>query len=94
MQFTRPSMVAADGHRYNLVIELPPGQRTLFGPHGVPGLGILIAVISSGLVCFILARFLTSPSSAFDPRHSDLPQVILRHGPVCLHHAAVTRWQN
>ncbi|HZR55908.1 MAG TPA: ATP-binding protein [Terriglobales bacterium] len=61
MQFTRPSMVAADGHRYNLVIELPPGQRTLFGPHGVPGLGILIAVISSGLVCFILARFLTSP---------------------------------
>src|SRR5581483_5485413 len=34
---------------------------TLFGPHGVPGLGILIAVISSGLVCFILARFLTSP---------------------------------
>jgi two-component system sensor histidine kinase CpxA len=61
MQFSRPSMIAADGHRYNLVIELPPGQRTLFGPHGVPGLGILIAVISSGLVCFILARFLTSP---------------------------------
>ncbi len=61
MQFSRPSMIAADGHRYNLVIELPPGQRTLFGPHGVPGLGILIAVISSGLVCFVLARFLTSP---------------------------------
>jgi two-component system sensor histidine kinase CpxA len=61
MQFSRPSMIAADGHRYNLVIELPPGQRTLFGPHGVPGLGISIAVISSGLVCFVLARFLTSP---------------------------------
>jgi two-component system, OmpR family, sensor histidine kinase CpxA len=60
-QFLHPSMVAADGHRYSLVIELPPGQHTLFGPHGVPGLGILIAVISSGLVCFILARFLTSP---------------------------------
>ncbi|MCU1298778.1 MAG: Histidine kinase [Acidobacteriaceae bacterium] len=61
MQFLRPSMIAPDGHRYNLVIQLPPGQRTLFGPHGVPGLGILMAVISSGLVCFILARFLTSP---------------------------------
>jgi two-component system sensor histidine kinase CpxA len=61
MQFLHPSMAASDGHRYSLVIELPPGQRTLFGSHGVPGLGILIAVISSGLVCFILARFLTSP---------------------------------
>lgn len=61
MQFLRPSMIAADGHRYNLVIQLPPGQRTLFGPHGVPGLGILMAVVSSGLVCFTLARFLTSP---------------------------------
>jgi len=29
--------------------------------HGVPGLGILIAIISSGLVCYILARYLTSP---------------------------------
>jgi two-component system sensor histidine kinase CpxA len=61
MQFLHPSMTGPDGHRYSLVIELPPGQRTLFGPHGVPGLGILIAVISSGLVCFVLARFLTSP---------------------------------
>ena len=33
----------------------------MFGPHGVPGLGILIAIISSGLVCYILARYLTSP---------------------------------
>ena len=61
LQFLRQSMIAADGHRYTLVIEFPPEQRTLFGPHGVPGLGILIAVISSGLVCYILARYLTSP---------------------------------
>ena len=54
-------MTAADGHRYTLVIELPPEQHALFGPHGVPGLGILIAIISSGLVCYILARYLTSP---------------------------------
>jgi len=61
MQFLRQSMTAADGHQYTLVTELPPEQRTLFGPHGVPGLGILIAIISSGLVCYILARYLTSP---------------------------------
>jgi two-component system sensor histidine kinase CpxA len=61
LQFLRDSMTASDGHRYTLVIELPPEQRTLFGPHGVPGLGILIAIISSGLVCYILARYLTSP---------------------------------
>jgi two-component system sensor histidine kinase CpxA len=61
MQFLRESTIAADGHRYTLVTELPPEQHTLFGPHGVPGLGILIAILSSGLVCSILARYLTSP---------------------------------
>jgi len=61
MQFLRPSIVAADGRRYSMVIQLAPGQRTLFGPHGMPWLGILIAVLSSGLVCYLLARYLTSP---------------------------------
>ncbi len=61
MQLLRESMTAADGHRYTLVTELPPEQRALFGPHGVPGLAILIAIISSGLVCYVLARYLTSP---------------------------------
>src|SRR5580693_765609 len=61
LQFLREATTAADGRRYTLVTELPPEQRALFGPHGVPGLGILIAVISSGLVCYILARYLTSP---------------------------------
>jgi two-component system sensor histidine kinase CpxA len=61
MQFLREVTTASDGRRYTLVTELPPEQRTLFGPHGVPGLGILIAIISSGLVCYTLARYLTSP---------------------------------
>ena len=61
MQFLREATTAPDGRRYTMVTELPPEQRALFGPHGVPGLGILIAVISSGLVCYILARYLTSP---------------------------------
>jgi two-component system sensor histidine kinase CpxA len=60
-QMLKSSMTGDDGHRYTLVTELPPGQNALFGPGGVPGLGILIAVLSSGLVCYILSRYLTSP---------------------------------
>jgi two-component system sensor histidine kinase CpxA len=60
-QFLRQSITADNGRRYLLIIELPPEDHPFFGPHGVPGLGILIAFISSGLVCYILARYLTSP---------------------------------
>ena len=59
-QFLRTTLKASDGHNYVLVIELPP-EHIFFGPHSIPTLGILIAVLSSGLVCFILARYLTSP---------------------------------
>jgi two-component system sensor histidine kinase CpxA len=54
-------MAASDGHSYMLVLEFPPQEHRFFGPHGVPHLGILIAIISSGLVCYVLARYLTSP---------------------------------
>ena len=47
------------GHRYMLVAFLPPSGP--FGPGGVPGLTILIGIISSGLVCYLLARYLTAP---------------------------------
>jgi two-component system, OmpR family, sensor histidine kinase CpxA len=60
-QMLRISMTGADGHVYMLVTELPPGQSALFGPNGVPGLGILIAILTSGLVCYFLTRRLTSP---------------------------------
>jgi two-component system sensor histidine kinase CpxA len=54
-------MTAADGHRYTLITEFPPEPHPLFGIHGVPWLGILIGIISSGLVCYVLARYLTAP---------------------------------
>lgn len=60
-QMLKAEMTAPDGHRYMLVTELPPGQNALFGPSGIPGLGILIAILSSGLVCYFLAHYLTSP---------------------------------
>jgi two-component system, OmpR family, sensor histidine kinase CpxA len=60
-QFLRASMTAADGHRYTLITELPPEMHVHFGPHGLPGVGLLIGIISSGLVCYLLARYLTAP---------------------------------
>lgn len=57
--FRRKMQIAASGHRYTLVAFLPPGGP--FGPGGVPGLSILIGIISSGLVCYLLARYLTAP---------------------------------
>ena len=61
MQFLRSSITTVDGHHYTLVTELPPEPHVAFGLRGVPGLGIFIGIISSGLVCYILARYLTSP---------------------------------
>jgi len=60
-QMLKVSMTGQDGHRYTLVTELPPGETAMFGPNGIPGLGILIAVLTSGIVCYFLARYLTSP---------------------------------
>ncbi len=59
-QFLRERATGPDGRRYTLIIELPE-RHGWFGPHGIPGIGLLIAILSSGLVCYILARYLTSP---------------------------------
>ena len=50
-----------DGKRYTLILVLPPGPRVFFGPHDVPLLGIGIAIITSGLMCYLLAWSMTSP---------------------------------
>jgi|SRR5579872_155774 len=60
-QFLRNNLTGPDGHRYVLITELPPEEHALMGPHGFPGLGLLIGIVSSGLVCYILALYLTSP---------------------------------
>lgn len=61
VRFLRHSATLADGHTYTLVIEFPPEPGSRFGPHGFPGLGIIIAVLTSGLVCYFLARYVTTP---------------------------------
>jgi two-component system, OmpR family, sensor histidine kinase CpxA len=50
-----------DGKRYTLVLELAGRRGAFFGPHEVPGLALAILMISSGLVCYLLAWSLTSP---------------------------------
>lgn len=51
------------GQRYLLVAEFPlsPNFFLLGGRDRFPGLGILILIVSSGIVCFFLARYLTAP---------------------------------
>jgi two-component system sensor histidine kinase CpxA len=52
----------ASGGRYVLVMERPgPRPHFLFGPGHPPGLIISLAILTSGLVCFLLARSLTAP---------------------------------
>ncbi len=61
-QVLRDSRASSDGlHRYTLVIGLPPGPRVFFGPRGMPVPGLIIAIISSGLVCYVLAWLMTKP---------------------------------
>lgn len=51
-----------DGKRYTLVLELPPDQGVFFGRHDdIPLLGIMIAIVSSGLICYLLAWSMTAP---------------------------------
>jgi two-component system sensor histidine kinase CpxA len=60
IQFLRASTTGPDGHRYTIITELVPDPHPWFFSHG-PGIGMLIGIISSGLVCYLLARYLTSP---------------------------------
>lgn len=58
----RDSRASSDGkHRYTLVLGLPPGPRVFFGPRGMPVPGLIIMILSSGLVCYLLSWYMTKP---------------------------------
>jgi two-component system sensor histidine kinase CpxA len=60
-RYVAQATVGPSGRHYVLVAEFPLGPHLFFGPGSSPWLGIFIALISSGLVCFFLARYLTGP---------------------------------
>ena len=56
------SRASSDGHhRYIIALAPPQGPRVFFGPHGFPLTGLLILVLSSGLVCYLLSWYLAKP---------------------------------
>jgi two-component system sensor histidine kinase CpxA len=58
----RDSRASSDGkHRYTLVMGMPPGPRVFIGPRGMPLPGLVILIISSGIVCYFLSWYLTKP---------------------------------
>ena len=58
----RDSKASSDAkHRYTVVLGLPPGPRVFIGPRGVPFTGLIIGVVTSGLICYLLSWYLTKP---------------------------------
>jgi two-component system, OmpR family, sensor histidine kinase CpxA len=49
------------GRQYVLILERPVSPHIFFVANRTPGMGILLAVLTSGLVCFLLARYVTAP---------------------------------
>jgi len=60
-RFVRQEVASNSGHQYIMAAEVPPRPWPLMLRERPPGLGLLIAVLSSGLVCYLLSRYLTSP---------------------------------
>ena len=59
--FLRQPATGLSGRPYTLVAELPPGPMFFMGRNSLHGWGMLIAVLTSGLVCYLLTSYLTAP---------------------------------
>lgn len=55
----KQSLTTPEGHHYTMVTIEPPSGP--FGPRAMTWRGILIGIISSGLVCYLLAGYLVKP---------------------------------
>jgi signal transduction histidine kinase len=51
------------GQQFKMVMEVPPRPWPLLLREHPPGTGLALAVVTSGLVCYFLALYLTSPVS-------------------------------
>jgi len=62
--FPTHTILAADGHRYTLML-LPPSRAHLwFLTAPTRLIGILVGLFATGLICFFLARYVTKPIAA------------------------------
>jgi two-component system sensor histidine kinase CpxA len=57
---TQP-VAGANGDEYTIVMEVPPRPLFPLLREHPPGTGLLLAILTSGIVCYFLARYLTSP---------------------------------
>jgi len=60
-RFVRQEVSTPAGHQYVMAAEVPPRPWPLMLRERPPGVGLLIAILSSGLVCYLLSRYLTAP---------------------------------
>jgi signal transduction histidine kinase len=61
-RFFLDSRTSSDGaHRYSQVMLVPPGPHIFGGPHDPPVWTLLIGVLTSGLVCYLLAWYIAAP---------------------------------
>lgn len=59
--FPTHTILASDGHRYTLML-LPPSRAHLWFLHAPTRLiGILVGLCATGIICFLLARYVTTP---------------------------------
>ena len=59
--FPKHTILAADGHRYTLML-LPPSRAHLwFLTAPTRLIGILVGLCATGIICFLLARYVTRP---------------------------------
>jgi two-component system sensor histidine kinase CpxA len=59
--FVKQQTAGLSGRPYTLVAELPPNPVFFLGRGGSHGWGMLVAVLTSGLVCYLLTSYLTGP---------------------------------
>jgi len=61
-RFFLDSRTSSDGkHRYSQIMLVPPGPHIFGGPHDPPIWTLLIGVLTSGLVCYLLAWYIAAP---------------------------------
>jgi two-component system, OmpR family, sensor histidine kinase CpxA len=60
-RYVMQEVVGDSGQSFKMLMEVPPRPWILLLREHPPGSGFLLAVLTSGMVCYLLARYMTSP---------------------------------